>query len=377
MKKLLENKWIFYFTLIVASIIVFKFIDVIPNISGFIAHFCGVISPLLIAILMAYILYQPCKIFERIYFKSNSKFIKTHTRGLSTLTVYLLAFVVIVVILNFVVPAISKNLTDLVVNAPEYYKNSITALENAREGSILHSINRLGIIESYKELDIEKLLGGFIKPDTIMNYLGKIMSVAKYFVNFFVALILSIYLLLERYSIKCFLQTVLKKITNKKIYEKIKVYYNMTNEIFSNFLSMQLLDSFIVAILLFIVFSLLGIKYAIVLAFLIGLMNLIPYFGAIIGITAAGVVTLITMGLPSALLLVAVAAIVQQIDANVINPKLLSNAVNLSPILVIVSVTVGGAYFGPIGMFLSVPICAVLKVVVMDSLGKGELKNGK
>ena len=139
---------------------------------------------------------------------------------------------------------------------------------------------------------------------------------------------------------------------------------------------MQLLDSFIVAILLFIAFSILGIKYAIVLALVIGLMNLIPYFGAIIGITSAGIVTLITMGLPSALILVAVSIIIQQLDANIINPKLLSSAVNLSPILVIISVTIGGAYFGPIGMFLSVPVCAILKVIVMDYLYKGEKRNG-
>ena len=94
--------------------------------------------------------------------------------------------------------------------------------------------------------------------------------------------------------------------------------------------------------------------------------NMIPYFGAIIAIALCALITLISGGLSQSIWMVIVAIVLQQIDANIINPKILGDSLNLSPILVIFSVTVGGAYFGPLGMFLGVPVMAFIKTIVMD-----------
>ena len=112
--------------------------------------------------------------------------------------------------------------------------------------------------------------------------------------------------------------------------------------------------------------SIMNVKYAVLLGTLIGVFNIIPYFGAIFGILFAIVITIFTGGFKSAAILAIVIVVLQQIDANIINPRIIGNNLHISPILVIFSVTVGGAYFGPLGMFLGVPILAIIKEIVLD-----------
>ena len=112
--------------------------------------------------------------------------------------------------------------------------------------------------------------------------------------------------------------------------------------------------------------SILGVKYAVLLGFMIGLFNLIPYIGAIIAVVIAGIITLLTGGISQAIWMLVIVTILQQIDANIINPKIVGNSLKINPLLVILAVTVGGAYFGIIGMFLAVPIIAVIKVLIED-----------
>ena len=120
--------------------------------------------------------------------------------------------------------------------------------------------------------------------------------------------------------------------------------------------------------------SIIGVKYAILLGFIIGLFNLIPYFGAIIAVGLSILITLVTGGLSQAILMAVVVIILQQIDANIINPKIIGTSLQISPLLVIFSVTVGGGYFGVLGMFLAVPAATVLKLILDDYL---DYKNKK
>ena len=102
------------------------------------------------------------------------------------------------------------------------------------------------------------------------------------------------------------------------------------------------------------------------LGFMIGLFNLIPYFGAIIAVVIAIIITLFTGGLGQTILMAVVVIILQQIDANIINPKIVGSSLKISQIVVLLAVTLGGAYFGVLGMFLSVPMFTVFKVILED-----------
>ena len=120
--------------------------------------------------------------------------------------------------------------------------------------------------------------------------------------------------------------------------------------------------------------SIMKIRYGVVLGLMVGIFNLIPYFGAIFGVSLAVIITIFTGGFAKALWLAIISIIVQQIDANVINPRILGNSLSLSPILVIFGVTLGGAYFGILGMFLGVPVIALLKIIVLDRINEINLE---
>ena len=119
----------------------------------------------------------------------------------------------------------------------------------------------------------------------------------------------------------------------------------------------------------------LRVEYATLLGFLIGLFNMIPFFGAIVAVIIAIFITICTGGIGQAIWMAIVIIILQQIDANIINPKIIGDKLKISPILVIFSVTFAGAYFGVLGMFLAVPIVSMLKPVINDYLNYRAAKN--
>ena len=120
--------------------------------------------------------------------------------------------------------------------------------------------------------------------------------------------------------------------------------------------------------------SIMGVKYAPLLGFFIGLFNMIPYVGAIIATAISAIVTLITGGLSQAIWMLIVVIILQQIDANIINPRIVGKSLKISPLLVLFAVTFGGAYFGILGMFLAVPVIAVIKILIDDFIRYKEIK---
>lgn len=112
-----------------------------------------------------------------------------------------------------------------------------------------------------------------------------------------------------------------------------------------------MLDAIVVGILTAIAMSIIGVKYAVLLGFMIGLFNLIPYFGAIIAVAVAILITIFTGGIGQAIIMAIVVIVLQQIDANIINPKILGSSLSISPLLVIFAVTIGWSIFGVLGCF--------------------------
>mgnify|MGYP003183440520 FL=1 len=195
--------------------------------------------------------------------------------------------------------------------------------------------------------------------------MGALNAVTSIF-EVFVAIIVSIYILLERTQIINFIKKFINAIFKENTYKNIDKYFNNSNEIFFKFIASQFLDAIIVGILVTIALSIMGVKYAPLLGFFIGLFNMIPYFGAIIAVGISVLITAITGGISQAIWMLIVVVILQQIDANIINPKIVGKSLEISPLLVIFAVTIGGAYFGILGMFLAVPVIAVLKIFVED-----------
>lgn len=366
------TKWLYWFTFAVAVIVVYKTVDNIGQITNWLGELLGILAPFATGILISYILYIPCSKIESIYKKRKKvKIISKKARPLSIFTVYLIVLILIIVLLNFIIPPIIKSVIDLTNNFTSYYNIAVTKINELPEDSFWKTEVITRIIKEIENINVKEI----INVDKLSNYAQGAINFASKIFDIFVTVVVSIYILNSRTEILAFLRKLAGATFSKKMYKNLNKYFHRTNEIFFHFLSSQLIDAIIVGIITSVAMSIMGVKYAVLLGFMIGLFNLIPYVGAIIAVVLAGVITLLTGGVTQTIWMLIVVTVLQQIDANIINPKIVGDSLEINPILVILAVTVGGAYFGIIGMFLAVPVIAVIKVLIEDFIEYREQKN--
>ena len=368
------SKWMYYFLLALAIIIVYKFLDNFTAIGQAIGKFFDVIAPFLTGGLLAYLLYIPASRIEKGFEKSKRKFIKKKARGISVLITYIIAILIIILLVNVILPVVIDSVIELVSNIQNYWNIVMEKWGALPEDSILKSQQAQDIIKALGESIQGTDYKQYISTERITGYIKSVIGVASGIFDVFVSVVVSVYILLQRGSIIRFFKKLTMAIFDEKICEKIGTYVDSTNRIFFKFISGQLIDGIIVGILVTIGMSIIGVKYAVLLGFMIGLFNIIPYFGAIVAVAISILITIITGGVSQTLIMAIVVIILQQIDSNIINPKIIGNSLEISPLLVIFAVTVGGAYWGVLGMFLAVPVVAVLKIIIDDWI---EYKNQK
>lgn len=356
------KKWFYWVSIGVVLIIVYKLLDNFTGIGGWLGNLFSVLAPFLEGILIAYILYSPCKKIENIFIKSKSKFIRKHARGTSIAITYIIVIALIAWFMNVIIPTLGTSIADLISNVQNYYNSVISDSPDITIAPFIQENILKPVVDWLQNTNFES----FFTFDRIKEYLSSAMGVVKGVINIFIAVICSVYILAQRTRIIRFLNRLAKAVLTERGYERYQKYFITGNGIFFRYLSSQLVDGIVVAILTSIAMSIIGVKYSILLGTLIGISNLIPYFGAIFGVAIAIIITLLTGGWEQALIMGIVVIVLQQIDANIINPKITSSSLKVSPLLIMFAVTVGGAYFGILGMFLAAPILTLIKVIVED-----------
>lgn len=352
------RRWLYWVSIGVILIIVYKFLDNFSGIGRWLGNLFTIVAPFLTAILIAYVLYVPCKKVESLLKKTKLK----RTRALSIAIVYFLAIALIVLIMKFIIPVVVSSILDLVNNIQGYY-NSITtdSLDTNFAPWIKDNVLK-PIVDYVQTINFQEIF----TPDRIMTYISSAFGAVKSIVNIFIAMICSVYILAQRESIVKFINDLAKACMNKSGYKKFTRYFTNGNQMFFKFISSQVIDAFVVAVITSIAMSIMGVKYSVMLGIFIGISNLIPYFGAIVGVGISIIITILTGGWQKALIMAAVVIILQQIDANIINPRITGSQLKVSPLLVIFAVTVGGAYFGIVGMFIAVPVATLIKLMIED-----------
>lgn len=370
MKQEIKNHWqtwVFFLTLGLILIFVYKALDSISYLTNALTNFISIISPFLVGLLLAYLLYIPESKIEKLYKKSKLKPFRKKSRRWGIITTYVLVILIILIIINFIVPVLTQSINEFIGNVQSYYSKIIETYNQLPEDSIFKTEQVYSTLKEIQNFDLKQ----YLSFDRITGYLKSVVGAARGIFDVFVAIVVSVYILGERTEILRFLKKLSKVIFKEKT-KYIEKYFYKSSGVFFKFISSQFVDAIIVGILATIAMKIMGIKYASLLGFTIGLFNMIPYFGAIIAVSIAGIITLITAGFSKAILMLIVVIILQQIDANIINPKIIGDSLKISPLIVILAVTIGGAYFGVIGMFLSVPIAAVLKILVNDYIDNNE-----
>ena len=368
------SKWIYWFLLGIVLILVYKGLDNYDSVMNGIKGLMNVLSPFIVGIFIAYLLYMPARKFEEWFNKVKIKFIRKRSRALSVITVYLIILAIIIVLFSCIMPIVFGSIADFLNNLQGYITSAVENYNKLPEDSFFKGQIVQDVIHSLQNINIKQ----YFNVEQIIGYVTNAISAVFSVIDIFIAIIVSIYILTERKQIIAFLKKLTGAIFKENTYKNIDKYFNNSNEIFFKFIASQFLDAIVVGILVTIALTIMKVKYAPLLGFFIGMFNMIPYVGAIIATVIAVLVTLITGGLSQAIWMIIVVVILQQIDANIINPKIVGQSLKISPLLVLFAVTVGGAYFGILGMFLAVPVIAILKILINDYIEyKNKLKSPK
>ena len=327
------KKYVAWFTLGILLIVFYKTVDGLSSAVSWLNGLIDLLMPFFIGALIAYLLYIPSKKVEDLFRKIKIKFISKRARGLSVLFVYLTMIFLIVMVFNIIMPRIYDSVIELSKSLPTYYTDAKNYLSSLPEEHVFSQIDLIGAIENLEKSDIVGKIIDFFDLDNINKYVKGIMDAVNVVFNLFVSLMVSVYLLSERSDIKSFARNLLNATCTKKTCKKIARYYRKTNVIFYQFISGQIIDAFVIGIITSIAMSIMEVKYSVLLGFFIGVFNVIPYFGAIVAVAVSSIITIFTGGLQKALWMAIVIIVLQQVDANVINPRILGNSLKNKSLL--------------------------------------------
>ncbi len=370
-------KGFFLSTLLVGVILIvfYKTVDRLPSVFAAIGDFIGILTPIIFGLVIAFLLFKPVSKLEELFKKARKGFLSKHSRALAVLICYVLLFLILGVTLYLIVPKIIVSIVKLVDAAPEYYNSVISFISKqaGADGKIF------GIsVDSIKDFfSLEKILSYF-DFKAITKYAGEIFKATGAVVNFFLSIVISIYMLLGKEHLINVSGRLIRAVLPDKKASKLREITFRSSEIFYNYIYSQLIDAVIVMVLCTIVFSLAGIPYAVLLSVLMGVCNIVPYFGAIIGGFGVVFITLISTGdLVKAIIALALVLAVQQLDANIIQPKVVASSVGIKPIYVLIAITIGSGLFGFFGIILAVPVVAIIRMLTLEYVNRVENEKQK
>jgi len=353
-------KWLPALIFGVLMIVIYKTIDNYQLVFASLGKFLKIVSPFFFAILIVYFLYVPCKKLELFYAKSKRGFFANRARLFGVISVYLILLVIIIIAMIFIVPLIFNSLLDLLNSIPGYYDNILNSIEKLPENSIVNKETLTGFTEG--------IFKNLMEPDMVNQVTKGVVGLANGIINTIIALTVSLYILLDRENLAKYFDRATTTLLSPSSKGQLYKYLNQINHVIFTFIASKGLDSIINWVSITVILLILDVKYALLLGLIGGIANFIPYLGSLMAVIFITIMSLITGDSTQAIYTLILLTIFQQMDGNFIEPRILGTSLKMSPILVIFSVIVGGAYFGIIGMFLGVPIAAVLKQIFAEYL---------
>lgn len=358
-------------TILVAVVLVLAIL--FPGtVFGILGGLLRAVSPVLIGFVIAYLLHPICRFFDRKVFKGFHKKKPRHflTRSLSILMTFLITAAVIALFIGMVVPQIKASYLDLEQKFDGYLQKVVSFTE-----ALLADLSADGAFIAVEDIvDIEAVLAaveGFVGRSlslvgglagTIVNYSSKVVTIVAQIV---VSLIFAVYFLLQKEKILGMISYLSDLLLPDKLNRGARKWIAYTDEAFGSFIAGKLLNATLITLLNFVVFGLFDIPYYPLIALITGITDMIPYFGPFLGAIPSVFIILIADPI-KVIWFVILVLVIQQLDGNIIGPKILGEKVGVDSLLIIVAITVSGGLFGVAGMFLGVPVFTVLQQAVRE-----------
>lgn len=359
------------FLVILAGIVCYFAFLRLDDIAGLLGKIGGILQPIILGLVFAYLLNplvtiienQVIKMFEK-KAKNRAKLRKV-SRSIGIAGSLLVAFAVVILLLNMVIPELYRSIRDLIMGLPHQINNAIDFLESEK----IHDTAFSGTIKSVLENGAEAFQM-WLKTDllTRINQMMSFVTVGVFSVvetlfDIAVGVIVSVYVLnsKEKFTGQC------KKITYALLSrERANLMLQITrksHKIFGGFVIGKIIDSIIIGILCFIGLSILDIPYTLLVSVIVGVTNVVPFFGPYIGAIPSAILILLSEPIKGIYFVIFI-LVLQQFDGNILGPKILGDSTGLSAFWVVFSILLGGGLFGFVGMIMGVPTFAVFYYLV-------------
>ncbi len=372
MKKLLENRivqiGVMAFLVIAAAILFYYLLFLLPSIWSLICKITTILKPLIYGLVLAYIMSPIVKLFENKVFTKIKK--DPVRRNLSILCTIVVIIGVIVALISFIIPQLLLSIQSLIVNVPTYAKNVESALLDWLSNSDVETT----ILDNYDDIIgyITKALNDVVLPATnsaIANLSKGIFGVFSFIFNFAIGTVFAIYILANTKNFGAGIRKTLYSIFNINRVNDFIDEIKHINHIFGQFMIGKICDSSIIALCTLIFLLVFKYPYALLIAVIIGLTDLIPYFGPYIGsIPSALLICLVDP--VKAITFILFMILLQQIDSNLITPRIQKQATGLPSFWVLFSITLFGGLFGLIGLLIAVPCFTIIYELICDTINK-------
>ena len=363
---------LYLLAIVILGIMFYQFLGnigiVMASIKAFLRTTSQVLTPILYGIFFAFFMSPGANWFEeKIYLimdQEPNKNIKKPYRTIAILLVYLVLFGFLFISFQYMVPKIFSNIRELYNNIPQYIiaiETTLLELENTMDYAAQY------IPQDYLDGVLKMLQPANFSPAFINSVIGRVFSsalgITSVTFNLSLGFVISFYLLKQKDDFGRGSSRLIYALSTKDTGDKLISFAKEGHYIFTRFFIGKALDSFIIGIICFIGLSLLKNRYALLLSLIIGVTNMIPYFGPFIGGIPAVLITLFEGFLPALFVGLFILAL-QQFDGLYLGPKILGDSIGLSPFWIITSIIIGGALWGPLGMFFGAPLCALILLLI-------------
>lgn len=347
--------------LVFGGILFYFILSRIEDVLSWIGWVLAIFKPFFWGLLIAYFVNFFVVFFEHRIFK-KFKNAKTQ-RSISMVCGFLLALIIVILCISIIVPQTADSISRFIDSAPGYIANftefaTTFAANHAWAADVLDWATEklIGMEDS-----LPSLLTDYVLPYT-MDITTKITSII---INLFIAIVVSIYFIARKERFYAQTKKMLYAHMKQEKVERLLQLTSLSSETFSSFIAGKLMDSLIVGILSFICLSIFNFPYALLVAVIIGITNIVPFFGPIIGAVPCFFIILI-VDPTKALWFLLFILILQQVDGNIIGPKILGYSVGLSAIWIVFAIVIGNKLFGFIGMVIGVPLFAIIYVLFKE-----------
>ena len=329
------------------------------SVIGSVFHFLtNLLEPLIVGAILAFFLNVPMRGLEKLFFRLQTrrrwKVRERANEVVSLILTYVGGFLLIFLVMYIVIPQLVETIPGIVSSAESAWPKLMAFLQS-------HNINTQQLEQLFSNFDLGPLLTKVWEnyAQIIQTSLTAVSTVTSVLTVAITGFVISIYILSNKKKLLSQVRRLLYAYVGRKYADKVSEVASLTNQTFSSFISGQCVEAVILGVMFFLVMSILRLPYSLVISVFIAVMALIPYVGAFLG-CVVGMLLIVIVSPMQALVFLITFLVLQQLEGQLIYPKVVGSSVGLPAIWILVSVFVGGKLFGIVGMLFFIPLTSVV-----------------